>query len=277
VILAAALAGIAGGKLMPRAFAGAGHAAAGVASAPAVIDDTTPPPAHARFSRRHLAATVAVFLALWGIVLAALAYTFGWSGDFTQMGWFFTQAALVTFGGAYAVLPYVLQGTVDVYGWMTATQMIDGLALGETTPGPLIMIVTYVGFVGGWTKQIFGPDALSPLWAGVAGGAVATYFTFLPSYLFILIGGPLVEATHGDLKFTAPLIGITAAVVGVILNLAVFFAWHVLWPAGFRGGFEWFSALVGLAAFIALFKYKAGIIPVILACAAAGLAYTSLL
>ena len=100
---------------------------------------------------------------------------------------------------------------------------------------------------------------------------MATYFTFLPSYLFILIGGPLVEATHGDLKFTAPLTGITAAVVGVILNLAVFFAWHVLWPAGFGGGFEWFSALVGLAAFIALFRYKAGIIPVILACGAAGL------
>ena len=115
------------------------------------------------------------------------------------------------------------------------------------------------------------------LWAGVAGGAVATYFTFLPSYLFILIGGPLVEATHGDLKFTAPLTGITAAVVGVILNLAVFFAWHVLWPAGFGGGFEWFSALAGLAAFIALFRYKAGIIPVILACGTAGLAYTLLL
>ena len=183
---------------------------------------------------------------------------------------------MLTFGGAYAVLPYVYQGGVETYGWLTPTQMIDGLALGETTPGPLIMIVTFVGFVGGWTKQIFGPDALSPLWAGIAGGSVATFFTFLPSYLFVLIGGPLVEATHGDLKFTAPLTGITAAVVGVILNLAVFFAWHVLWPAGFGGSFQWFAALVGLVAFIALFKYKAGIIPLILACGAAGFAYTSL-
>jgi len=201
----------------------------------------------------------------------------GWDGTLTQIGWFFTKAALLTFGGAYAVLPYVYQGGVETYGWLTPAQMIDGLALGETTPGPLIMIVTYVGFVGGWTKQLFGADAGSLVLAGMAGGAVATYFTFLPSYLFILIGGPLVEATHGDLKFTAPLTGITAAVVGVILNLAVFFAWHVLWPAGFSGSFEWFSALVGLAAFISLFRYKAGIIPVILACGAAGLAYTLLL
>jgi chromate transporter len=91
---------------------------------------------------------------------------YGWEGTLTQIGWFFTKAALLTFGGAYAVLPYVYQGGVETYGWLTATQMIDGLALGETTPGPLIMIVTYVGFVGGWTKQLFGPDALSPLWAG---------------------------------------------------------------------------------------------------------------
>ena len=133
-----------------------------------------------------------------------------------------------------------------------------------------------LGRVGGWTKQLFGADAASLVLAGMAGGAIATFFTFLPSYLFILIGGPLVEATHGDLKFTAPLTGITAAVVGVILNLAVFFALHVLWPAGFGGSFEWFSALAGLAAFIALFRYKAGIIPVILACGAAGLAYTLL-
>ena len=206
--------------------------------------------------------------------MARLYAGLGWEGTLTQIGWFFTKAALLTFGGAYAVLPYVYQGGVQTYGWLTPTQMIDGLALGETTPGPLIMIVTYVGFVGGWTKQLFGADAAALVGAGIAGGAVATFFTFLPSYLFILVGGPLVEATHGDLKFTAPLTGITAAVVGVILNLAVFFAWHVLWPEGFGGGFEWFSALVGVAAFIALSRYKAGIIPVILACGVAGLAYT---
>jgi len=132
-----------------------------------------------------------------------------------------------------------------------------------------------VGFVGGWTKELFGPELL-PL-AGAAGAAVATLFTFLPSFLFILLGGPSVEATRHDVKFTAPLTGITAAVVGVVLNLAVFFAYHVLWPQGFEGEFEWLSALIGLAAFIALFRYKVGIVPVIAACASAGLGYSLLL
>jgi chromate transporter len=155
--------------------------------------------------------------------------------------------------------------------------MIDGLALGETTPGPLIMVVSFVGFVGAWTKQIFGPEAL--FLAGFAGASVATFFTFLPSFLFILAGGPLVESTHGDLKFTAPLTGITAAVVGVILNLAIFFGWHVLWPkateaAPFSGSFEWFYALISIAAFVALWRYKQDIMRVIGACAALGLIYT---
>ena len=153
--------------------------------------------------------------------------------------------------------------------------MIDGLALGETTPGPLIMVVAFVGFVGGWSKEIFGSGML-PL-AGVAGASIATLFTFLPSFLFILIGGPSVEATRGDVKFTAPLTGITAAVVGVVINLAVFFAYHVLWPEGFESTFEWFSAVIGALAFVALFKYNAGIVPVIGACAVLGLGYSLLL
>ncbi|MDD5330580.1 MAG: chromate transporter, partial [Sulfuricella sp.] len=187
------------------------------------------------------------------------------------MGWLFTKAALVTFGGAYAVLPYVYQAGVEHFHWLTGPQMIDGLALGETTPGPLIMVVAFVGFVGGWSKELFGMESL--LLAGAAGATVATFFTFLPSFLFILIGGPLVESTHGNLKFTAPLTGITAAVVGVILNLAIFFAWHVLWPHGFGGAFEWPSALIGVAAAVALFRYKIGVMPVIGACAVAGLAF----
>ena len=275
IVLAAAIIGAAGGRIAPRKFVtGGGHGAAGKSYGVAIIDDDTPTPAHARFAWSRFVGFCAAGLALWAGMMAWLYALHGWEGTLTQIGWFFTKAALLTFGGAYAVLPYVYQGGVETYGWLTPTQMIDGLALGETTPGPLIMIVTYVGFVGGWTKQLYGADAAALVWAGVAGGAVATFFTFLPSYLFILLGGPLVEATHGDLKFTAPLTGITAAVVGVILNLAVFFAWHVLWPAGFSGRFEWFSALAGLAAFIALFRYKAGIIPVILACGAAGLVYT---
>jgi chromate transporter len=208
-------------------------------------------------------------LTLGASALALLAARWGWPGTLAQMGWFFTKAALLTFGGAYAVLPYVFQGAVEHYQWLTAPQMMDGLALGETTPGPLIMVVTFVGFVGGWTKQLFGADAL--FGAGLAGATVATFFTFLPSFLFILVGGPLVEATHGELKFTAPLTGITAAVVGVIANLAVFFAAHVLRPQEMTGALDFLSALVTVAAALALFRFKIGIISVFAACAGLGL------
>jgi chromate transporter len=152
--------------------------------------------------------------------------------------------------------------------------MIDGLALGETTPGPLIMVVAFVGFVGGWTHAVAGPDAL--FIGGAAAAAVVTFFTFLPSFFFILLGGPFIETTHGRLGFTAPLTGITAAVVGVIVNLALFFALHVLWPAGTGGPFDAVAAVIGIAAAIALFRFKAGVIAVVLACGAAGLAWQAL-
>jgi chromate transporter len=154
--------------------------------------------------------------------------------------------------------------------------MIDGLALGETTPGPLIMVVAFVGFVGGWTKQLLGPDAL--FMAGALAASVVTLFTFLPSFIFILAGGPLIETTHGNLKFTAPLTAITAAVVGVILNLAMFFAYHVLWPQGFSdgfwGGFDAVSALIALGAAVALFRFKLGVMPLLALCAGIGLVAT---
>jgi chromate transporter len=185
------------------------------------------------------------------------------------MGWFFTKAALLTFGGAYAVLPYVYQGAVDQFHWLTAPQMIDGLALGETTPGPLIMVVAFVGFVGGWNQALFGANSL--LLAAAVAACVVTFFTFLPSFFFILLGGPFIESTHGKLKFTAPLTGITAAVVGVIANLALFFAYHVLWPAGLGGHFEWASSGIGVLAALALFRFKVGVIPVLVASGLAGL------
>lgn len=273
IVLAAGIIGYIGSHLTPAYFKAGGHHAASQASyGPALIDDDTPVPPHASFKWGRTILLAFIGLAIGGGVLLALIASWGWDGTLTQMGVFFTKAALVTFGGAYAVLPYVYQGGVEHYGWLSGTQMIDGLALGETTPGPLIMVVAFVGFVGGWTRELFGPEML-PL-AGAAGAAVATLFTFLPSFLFILLGGPAVEATRGDLKFTAPLTGITAAVVGVVINLAVFFAYHVLWPQGFDGRFEWFSALIGIAAFIALFRYKAGIVTVIAACAIAGLVYS---
>nr|WP_255763662.1 chromate efflux transporter [Pelomonas sp. P7] len=273
IVLAAALAGMAGGRLAPQAFApGGGHAAAQQGYGPAFIDDDTPPPPHARFSRGRLARVLAAGMALWLAAMAALVLAFGLDGALAQMGWFFTKAALLTFGGAYAVLPYVVQGAVEQHHWLSGAQMIDGLALGETTPGPLIMVVAFVGFVGGWTKQLFGPDAL--FLAGATAAGVVTFFTFLPSFVFILAGGPLIESTHGRLGFTAPLTAITAAVVGVILNLAVFFAGHVLWPQGLAGRFDGVAALIALGAGVALFRLRLGVMPVLGLCAGLGLAAT---
>ena len=191
------------------------------------------------------------------------------------MGWFFSKAAMLTFGGAYAVLPYVYQGAVEHYGWLSAAQMIDGLALGETTPGPLIMVVAFVGFVGGHAQQWFGPQA--PFLAGALAAVVVTWFTFLPSFLFILAGGPLVESTHGALRLSAPLTAITAAVVGVIVHLALFFAYHVFWPQGWAGGFDLVSACIALGAVLALLRSPRHVIPVIGACALAGLLARALL
>jgi chromate transporter len=272
IVIGAGLLGALGGQLAPGKFkTGGGHRVDGGKNfGPALIDDHTLPPDHARFSWLRIAAYGTIGLTMWASVLVLLAWQSGWEGTPTQMGWFFTKAALVTFGGAYAVLPYVYQGGVEHYQWLTAVQMIDGLALGETTPGPLIMIVAFVGFVGGWTKELFGPESL--FIAGAAGAAIATFFTFLPSFLFILIGAPAVETTRHNVKFTAPLMGITAAVVGVVLNLAVFFAYHVLWPQGLGAGFEWLSAIIGIAAFAALWRFKIGVIPVIAACGGTGLA-----
>ncbi|HSA48432.1 MAG TPA: chromate transporter, partial [Candidatus Competibacteraceae bacterium] len=270
IVIGAASIGYFGGRIAPTLFqVGGHHGQVAPALGPALIDDNTPTPEHARFHAGRLAWVGVIGGVLWAAPLASLTVLFGWGDTLTQMGWFFTKAALLTFGGAYAVLPYVYQGAVGHYGWLTPTQMIDGLALGETTPGPLIMVVAFVGFVGGYGKALFGPDAL--FLAGAVAAVLVTWFTFLPSFLFILAGGPLVEATHDDLKFTAPLTTITAAVVGVILNLALFFGYHVLWPTGFTGAFDGFSAFIALAAAIALFRYKCDVIHTIVACAVMGL------
>ena len=271
IVLIAGLIGYAGGRFAPQRFAARGGHAAAKAYGPALIDDDTPTPPHALFTWRRFRTVLVVCLALWLAAIGALCAAFGWNAVLTQMAWFFTKAALMTFGGAYAVLPYVYQGAVDHHHWLTAPQMIDGLALGETTPGPLIMVVSFVGFVGGWTKAMFGADSL--FLAGTAAACVVTFFTFLPSFFFILLGAPFIESTHGNLTFTAPLTAITAAVVGVIVNLAVFFAYHVLWPHGLNGPFEWASAVIGLAAAVALFRFKLGVIPVVLGAGLAGLAW----
>lgn len=270
IVLAAGALGYLGGRLLPEAFSvGGGHAATDKSFGPALIDDHTPTPAHARFRASRLLLLGLVGALLWLLPMGLLIGLYGWEGTLTQMAWFFTKAALLTFGGAYAVLPYVYQGAIGHYAWLTPTQMIDGLALGETTPGPLIMVVAFVAFVGAYVQQLFGPEQV--FIAGALAATLVSWFTFLPSFLFILAGGPLVESTHNELKFTAPLTGITAAVVGVILNLALFFGYHVLWPEGFAGRFDWPSALIALGAAVALLHFKRGVIEVIGACAGVGL------
>jgi len=270
IILAAAILGWLGGRLWPQDFAAAqAHATTNNSYGKALIDDDTPTPAHACFSAIRFLRTLLIGLALWGGALAALSLVFGWNGLLTQMGWFFSKAALLTFGGAYAVLPYVFLGAVDQFGWLNAGQMIDGLALGESTPGPLIMVTTFVGFVGAWTHAPLGGE--HPLASGIAGALVVTFFTFLPSFIFIFLGAPLIEKTHGNLRLAAPMNGITAAVVGVIASLALFFAWHVYWPRGWQGAFEWPALIIGLCAFAALWRWPTRVIPVIAASAVAGL------
>jgi chromate transporter len=270
IVLSAVIFGALGGKLAPAKFKmGGGHGTAQKSYGPALIDDQTPTPDHALFSWLRLAKVMLFGLLLWGGAIGFLYSQYGWNGALTQMAWFFTKAALLTFGGAYAVLPYVYQGAVETFNWLTPQQMMDGLALGETTPGPLIMVVTFVGFVAGWSKELFGGEHL--FLAGAVAACVVTYFTFLPSFVFILAGGPLVESTHGNLKFTAPLTAITAAVVGVILNLAWFFALHVFYPNGYGEQIDTVAVVISLAALIALLRFKIGVISVILVCGVIGL------
>lgn len=272
IVLAAGVIGYVGGRLAPEKFAvGGGHGKATKSYGAALIDDATPTPMHALFTWSRFIRVLLVCLGIWLAGMGSLTLAYGWDAVLTQMAWFFTKAALLTFGGAYAVLPYVYQGAVEHFQWLTAAQMIDGLALGETTPGPLIMVVSFVGFVGGWSKAIFGLDSL--FLSGVVAAAVVTFFTFLPSFFFILLGGPFIESTHGNLKFTSPLTGITAAVVGVVVNLSVFFLYHVLWPKGLSGQFEWASLFIGMMAAVAIFRFKLGVIPVIVGCGLLGLAW----
>ncbi len=276
IVVGAALVGVVGSQFAPDQFRlGSAHGDPAQHYGPALIDDHTPAPPHARYSRQRLLTYCFCGLLIWLLGISVLLLLYGIEGTLSQMAWFFSKAAVFTFGGAYAVLPYVYQGGVEHYGWLTGTQMIDGLALGETTPGPLIMVVAFVGFVGGWSKEIFGPELL-PL-AGVAGALVASLFTFLPSFVFILVGGPAVEASRDEIRLTAPLTAITAAVVGVILNLAAFFAWQVLWPKGISGPFDIYSAVIGILAGLAMFRLQAGIMSVLLFGMLAGLAHTFIL
>ena len=214
----------------PAPDAKAASATPAASSAPAWLDDDTPPPPHTHYSHPRLVRALAIGVGLWALSLGLIALVFGLGHTLTHMGGFFTQAALLTFGGAYAVLPMVTQAAVVHYGWLTAAQMMDGLALGESTPGPLIMVVAFVGFLGGHSQALFG----HPVLGGVLAACVVTWFTFLPSFVFILAGGPLVESTRQMPSLTGPLQGIMAAVIGMIVYLAGVFARQTWLPGGWH-------------------------------------------
>jgi chromate transporter len=265
VVGLAALVGWAAGKWRPGLMAlpmahGSGGAAstADAADQPALHGDATPTPDHARFSPRRLALTLLIWALALLLPLAVLVVWGGWDGPLALMARFFTRVALLSFGGAYAVLPYVAQGAVEQFGWLSAGQMLDGLALGETTPGPLIMVVAFVGFMGGWHSTLLGGPG--NWWAAVAATLVTVWFTFLPSFGFILAGGPLVERSRDDLRIGAPLAGITAALVGVIASLAVFFAKPVLFGSGPAPLLPWLVLALSL---LALLRWRWGVLQLI--------------
>ncbi|MBM4205096.1 MAG: chromate efflux transporter [Gammaproteobacteria bacterium] len=269
IILFAGLIGWLSHRSGSTAFTSApSHARGRAVEGEALINQSTPVPEHARFSRRRLVTSVVAGVALWLVSFGGLLMIFGSSHPLIDMGRFFTQAALLTFGGAYAVLPYVFQGAVETYGWVTPAQMIDGLALGESTPGPLIMVITFVAFVGAFAGQFI--EGASPLLNGVVAASVATWFTFLPSFVFILAGGPLIESGRHVNALNAPLAAITAAVVGIIANLAVWFGLHVFFPAGVTGVPDLLAVAIALAAAVALFAFKRSVIEVIGAVALLG-------
>ncbi len=262
IIIAAALIGWVGHRYAPAHFpAGKGHGSGGKEESLAV---ELPPAPQASWGRAL--GITALCVALWWLPLLGVAVWLGWDSTAWQQGVFFSKAALVTFGGAYAVLPYVAQQAVERYAWLSHGQMMSGLALAETTPGPLIMVLQFVGFVGGWQH----PGALSPLAGATVGALVTTWATFLPCFLFVFLGAPHVESLREQPRLGAAMTAITAAVVGVILNLGVQFALHALWPVQ-GGGLDVFIAIVAIAAFFAMERLKAGVMPVIGVCAALGL------
>jgi chromate transporter len=261
IILSAALIGYAGGKLFPKQFpAGKGHGKSGVTDAPSVVLPTAPV---ASVGRTMLVSIIC--LTLWWLPVLAVGWLLGWRSIQFQEGLFFSKAALVTIGGAYAVLPYVAQMAVEHHGWLGQRQMMAGLGLAETTPGPLIMVLQFVGFVAAWQH----PGNLSPLVAGTFGALITTWVTFLPCFLFVFLGAPHVEGLRERPAMAATLMAITAAVVGVILNLAIWFAWHALRPEG--GGFDYFVAVMAVTSWLAMERFKTGVIPTLAACAALGM------
>jgi chromate transporter len=232
-----------------------------------VIADDAPPPAHTLPSHARTLRILLAGVVLWSAPFVSIIWWRGWGSLHAEEYRFFTQAALVTFGGAYAVLAYVTQAAVGSFNWLTQAQAVDGLALAETTPGPLIMVLQFVGFMAGWNHP---PAGLDQMTSAVAGALITTYVTFLPCFIFIFLGAPYIEILRGNKNLTGALSGITAAVVGVILNLALVFGAAVIWPDGFSGGANLFAAIMSVAAFVALYRLKLDVLWVVLAGGALG-------
>jgi chromate transporter len=272
IVLGAGIIGFLGGKMAPALFAVAnGHGVMKRENELSVLDDDDETPEHARPSLSRAVRLCLVCGLLWWLPILALGFWFGWRHTLFQEGIFFSKAAVVTFGGAYAVLPYVAQQAVEHYHWLGAGQMMDGLGLAETTPGPLIMVLQFVGFMGGWTH----PMGLPPLVAATLGALITTWATFVPCFLLIFLGAPHIEQLRGNASIISTLSIVTAAVVGVILNLAVWFGLHVLFPEG--KAIDWFALAVGLIAFCGMLKLKWNVVPVVLGSGAAGLIYQLIL
>jgi chromate transporter len=254
--------GALGGRFRPELFPASHGHGGGSAS---VIDDSHVSEQHTRPTLARAFRVVAICLVLWWAPIVIAGLVQGWDGTLFKQGVFFSKAAMVTFGGAYAVLPYVAQQAVETHAWLAPAQMLDGLGLAETTPGPLIMVLQFVGFLGGWNH----PGSMSPLLAATLGAAITTWATFVPCFLWIFLGAPHIEQLRGKRAFNAALAAVTAAVVGVILNLAVWFGTHILFPSG---DVAWLSIAIAAAAFAAMQWLRVGIIPTILGAGAVGLA-----
>jgi len=266
IVFSAGILGFIGERFSPATFAVASaHGSSGKEAS--VLDDDAESPEHAKPTLRRALTVCLVCGVLWWLPILALGFVRGWNHTLFREGLFFSKAALVTFGGAYAVLPYVAQQAVGHYHWLAPGQMMDGLGLAETTPGPLIMVLQFVGFMGGWSQ----PMGMQPLLSATLGALITTWATFVPCFLLIFLGAPYIEQLRGNAKISAALSAVTAAVVGVILNLAVWFGVHALLPSRLR--IDWFCAVVSIVALAGMLRWKWNVIPVVLGCGMLGLLY----
>jgi chromate transporter len=260
IIISAGILGLIGNKILPKYFRSESAHPSDVDLAGKVADRAKP-------TWLHALKVSATWIVIWALPLALTGIFLGTDHTIFREGIFFSKAAVVTFGGAYAVLPYVSQQAVEHYHWLAAPQMLDGLGLAETTPGPLIMVLQFVGFLGAWNH----PGNLPPLVSATLGALVTTWTTFVPCFLWVFLGAPYIEKLRDVKLLTAALSTVTAAVVGVILNLAVWFGLHVIFSAS--GTVDWFALVLCAAAFVAMLRYKIDIIPIVLASGLLGLIY----